>query len=215
MLRPQHGAARSGEKACLDEQRHRLGLGDRAAVEPLHGQALGMALTHPIREGLERRTQPVLVGLAQGHERAAAALDVERRHAAEQDDVSAGDAGRPRTRPSRPRQRRAVGLSGICRGEHERIVLDPTPELPQPFHRTGERELRPAEPFHEVSTPTGAKGLERAQLAVDGAVAAGDALAADPVAHDDALALEQQLREGAPVDGGREQPCRQRPATLG
>ena len=69
--------------------------------------------------------------------------------------------------------------------------------LPQPLDCAGERELGAAEPFDEVAAPAGADRLEILQLRVDGAVAA-DPLA-DAVASDDALALEQELRERAPV----------------
>ena len=107
--------------------------------------------------------------------------------------MSTGDAGRPRTGPSWPRQGRAVGLGGVCGGEHERTVLGAGAELAQPFDRAGERELRPAEPLDEVATPARPDCLERAQLAVDGAVATRDALAAHAVTHHDALSLEQEF----------------------
>ena len=74
-------------------------------------------------ERRERRAEPVLLRLAQRHERAAAALDEERRLAAEQHDVRARDPGGTGARPLRPRQRRAVGLRGIGGGEHERLGL--------------------------------------------------------------------------------------------
>ena len=56
-------------------------------------------------ERVERRTEPRLVGIAQRHERAPAALDVEHRLAAERDDVGAGDARGARAGALRPRQR--------------------------------------------------------------------------------------------------------------
>ena len=122
----------------------------------------------------ERRPQPGLVGLAQRHERAAAALDVEGCRAAEQDDVRTGDAGRPSARAPRPRQRCAVRLGRVGRREHERVVVGVGAQLAQPLDGAGERELRPAEPFDEVAATTGADRLERPQLAVDGAVPAGE-----------------------------------------
>ena len=128
--------------------------------------------------------------------------------------MSAGNAGRPRTGPAWPRKGRAVGLGGVCGGEHERVVFGVGAELAEPFDRAGERELGAAEPLDEVATPAGADRLERAQLAVDGAVAAGDALAAHTVAHDDALPLEQELGERPSVDRGREQARGERPAAL-
>ena len=162
-----------------------------------------MALAHPVGERDERRPQPRVVGIAERHQRAAAPLDVERGVAAEQDDVRAGDPGRARARSPRPRQRRAVRLRRVGRGEDERVVLGSTPQLAQPLDGAGQRELRTAETLDEVAAPAGADRLEGAQLAVDGAVAARDALAADAVAHDDALPLEQELRERTPVDGRR------------
>ena len=41
-LAPQHGAPRTGEESRLDEQRHRLGLGDRPTVEALDREPLCM-----------------------------------------------------------------------------------------------------------------------------------------------------------------------------
>src|SRR5206468_1729451 len=80
---------------------------------------------------------------------------------------------------------------------------------------SAERKLRTAEPLHEVAAPAGAERLERAQLAVHRAVAAGDSLGADGVAGHDAVPLEQELRERAPVGlGTREEPRRERPASL-
>src|SRR6185503_17879820 len=77
-------------------------------------------------------------------------------------------------------------------------------------------ELRTAETFDEVAAAARAQGLECTQLRVDRAVAARNPLAAHAVARDDALPLEQQLCERAPIRlGAREQPGRQRPATLG
>ena len=149
----------------------------------------------------ERGAEPLVLGLAQRHERAAAALDEERRLAAEQDDVRTGDARRARARALRPRQRGPVRLRRVGGGEHERLrlVAVPRPQLAQPLDRAAERELRAAEPLDEVAAPARAERLERAQLGVDGAVAAGDPLAADAVARDDPLALEQELGERAPV----------------
>ena len=163
----------------------------------------------------DRRTQPFLVRLAQRHERPAAALDEERGLAAEQHDLRPGHAGGARAGSLRPRQRRAVGLRRIGGGEHERLRVVLGPELAQPLDRSGKRELGAAESFDEVAAPAGADRLEILQLGVDGAVAAGDPLAADAVARDDSLALEQQLGERAPVRRSGEQPVGRRPAPLG
>ena len=161
--------------------------------------------------------QPLLLGLAQRNERTAAALDVERRLAAEQDDVRARDSRGPRAGPLRPRQRGAVGLRRVGRREHERLlglaVL--RLQLPQPLDRAAEGELRAAEPLDEVAAAAEAERLERLQLAVDRAVAARDALGADSVADDDALALEHQLGKRAPVGAAGEETACERPAALG
>ena len=66
------------------------------------------------------------LGLAQRHERAAAALDVKRGLAVEQDDPRARNPRRPRAGTPRPRHRRAVRLRGIRGGEHERVRQPPS-----------------------------------------------------------------------------------------
>ena len=132
-------------------------------VEALDREAgLAAAALHVRDERLERRSQPRLVGLAQRHERAAAALDEERGLAAEQDDVRAGDAGRARSGALRPRQRRAVGLGRVGGGEHERllVVALAAAQLAEPLDRAGERELRPAEALDEVAAAADADRLE-------------------------------------------------------
>jgi hypothetical protein len=123
----------------------------------------------------------------------------------------------PRARPLRPREHRAVRLRRVGGGEDERLLLLvlARPELAQPLDRAAERELRAAEPLDEVAAAAKPQGLERLQLAVDGAVAAGDSLAADTVARDDPLPLEQELGEGAAVGVAGEQPVGERPAPLG
>ena len=196
-----HGAARPGEEAGLEQQRHDLGLADGVAVEALDREPLRAAAPHVVDERGERRTQPGLVRLAQRHERAPAALDEQRCLSAEQDDVRARDARRARARALRPRNRGSVRLRRIGRGEHERLrlVALARAQLAQALDRAGQRELRAAEPFDEVAAAADAERLEVAQLAVDGAVAAGDPLAAHAVARDDALALEQQLGQRTPV----------------
>src|SRR5207302_8709384 len=78
-----------------------------------------------------------------------------------------------------------------------------------------QRKLRTAQALDEVAAPAGAERLERAQLAVHRAVAARDTLGADGVAGDDAVPLEQQLRERAPVGlAAGEELRRERPASL-
>ena len=189
---------------------------DRLAVEALDGEPLRAAALHVRDERGERDAQPVLLRLAQRDERAAAALDEEHRFAAEQHDLRARDARGAAVRALRPRDRGAVRLRGIGGREHERLrlVAVARPQLAQPLDRAAERELRAAEPLDEVAAAAGPERLERAQLRVHGAVAAGDALAAHAVARDDALPLEQQLRERAAVRLPREEAGRERPAAL-
>ena len=165
-------------------------------------------------ERLDRRAKPELVGIAQRDERSAAALDEERRLAAEEDDLGAGDAGGAGARSLRPGQRRAVGLRRIGGREHERLGLVVGSQLSEPLDRAGERELGAAEPLDEVAATADADRLQILELAVDGAVAAGNPLAADAVTGDDPLALEQELGESAPIGLTREEPVGQRPAAL-
>ena len=98
-------------------------LSTTGAVEPLDREAASAVGAHPGDERGDRRPQPLGVGLAQREQRAAAALDVERRLAAEQHDVRARDAGRTGGGPLRPRQDAAVGLRRIGGREHERLVV--------------------------------------------------------------------------------------------
>src|SRR6185312_17496566 len=96
---------------------------------------------------------------------------------------------------SRPRQRRAVGLRRIGRGEHERLRLLRRLLRTQPLDRAGQRELRAAEPLDEVTAPRDAERLELRQLGVDRGETAGDTLREHLLAGQDAVALEQQLGE--------------------
>ena len=118
-LRTKHGAPRPDEEACVDEERHHVALGDGLAVEALHREALGAARLDVLDECGERRAQPRIVALAQGNERPPAALDVEDRLAAEEDDVRTSHARRSRAGPLRPGQRCAVRLRRVGRGDHE------------------------------------------------------------------------------------------------
>ena len=188
-------------KSRLDEERQRLALSDRPSVEPLDREALAREPPRVVDERRQRHPQPLVVGIAQRHERPAAALDEQGGPAAEQDDVGAGDASRACARPLRPRQRGAVGLRRIGGREHERLGSSSSrgAQLAEPLDRAPERELRAAEPLDEVPAPAEAERLERLQLAVDSAVAALDPLGADAVAGDDALPLEQELGERSAV----------------
>src|SRR5690349_6709440 len=179
---PQHRAPGPGQEAGLDEQRHRLAFGDRLAVEALDREALpGAAAADVLDERGQRRPQPRFVGIAKRDERAAAALHEQGRHAADHHDLSAGDPGRSRPVPLRPGQHGSVGLRGVSGTEHERLrfVVLARPELTQAFDGASEGELGAAEAFDEVTAPAETERLERLQLAVHRAVAAGDAFGAD------------------------------------
>src|SRR5262245_59138969 len=138
--------------------------------------------------------------------------------------MGAGNSRRAAARQLRPGQRGAVRLCRIGRCEHERVRLLAflRTELSKPLDRAAERELRPAEALDEVAAPREAERLERLQLSVDRAVAADDPLAAHAVAGDDALPLEQQLRQSPSIrdlSGVRprtwlEETCRLRPTAL-
>ena len=196
-----HGAPRAGEEAGLDEQLQDVALDDRPAVEALDREPLGRGRREPTSTSAATRgPEPVRIGIAEREQRAPAALDVERRLAAEQHDVGARDARRARTRPLRPRQaRRRTAAPG--RPRRARAARRPrrAAELAQPLDGARQRELGAAEPLDEVAAAARADRLERLQLAVDGAVAAGDPLGADAVARDDPLPLEQELGERAAV----------------
>src|SRR6266550_4848822 len=115
--------------------------------------------------------------------------------------MGSGHPRRPRPGPLRPRQDGPVRLGRVRRREHERLLLVvlARTQLPDALDGAAERELCAAEPFDEVAAPTGSERLERPQLAVDRAVPAGDPLGANGVPGDDAVALEQELRERAAV----------------
>ena len=193
------------------------GLRDGSAVEALDRESLRAARTHVGDECCERRPEPLGIGVAQRHERAAAALDEESRIPVEQHDPRTGDTGGTSTGAARPRQGSSIGLRRIGRGEHERLGLVAAPrrpELTKPLDRTWQRELRTAETFDEVPAPADAERLERLQLRVHGAVSTANPLATNTVAGHDALALEQELGERSPIRRPREQRGRERPAPL-
>src|SRR6266542_1381574 len=216
LLGPKDSAAGAGEEAGLEQERHHVGLPHGLAVEALDREALRATAPDVLHERRERGPQPFLVRLAERDERAAAPLDEERRLTAEEDHLGSRDARSPCAGALGPRQSCAVRLGRVGGGEDERFCLLPLsrPELPQPLHGAGQGELRTAEAFDEVAAPADAERLERAQLRVNGAVAARDSLAADAVARDDPLALEQQLGEGAPIGLAGEEAVGRRPAAL-
>ena len=165
-------------------------------------------------ERVDRGTKPRRIGVAQRRERPAAALDVEHRLAAEQHDERTGDTRGPRTGALRPRKRCAVRLRRIGGGEHERVgVLGTLAQIAQPLDRAAERELRAAETLDEVAAPAQPERLERTQLCVHRAVAAGNPLGADAVARDDPLPFEQELGERTAIGRTAEEALGARPAS--
>ena len=195
----------------MDEERQHVALHDRPAVESLHREPPAPIGAYPLDERRDRGPEPLGVGVAQRQQRSPAALDVERRFPAEEDDVGARNSCGARAGAPRPRQHAAVRLRGVGGREDERLVVVGPPKLAQPLDRAGERELSPAQPLHEVAAAARPDGLERLQLAVDRSVAAGDTLGPDAVPGDDALALEQELRERPAVARRRRDGCAEDP----
>src|SRR5207302_5997899 len=139
-----------------------------------------------------------------------------RRLPAEEHRSAAPDPPGPRARALGPRKRGAVRLRRVGRGEDQRLRLLAVSltKLAQPLDGAAERELRATETFDEVAATAEPERLERPQLAVDRGVAARDAFRADAFAGDDPVALEQELRERAPVGVARKEPRGRRPASL-
>src|SRR5256885_13931361 len=85
----------------------------------------------------------------------------------------------------------------------------------QPPDRTPDRELRTAESLDEVTAPAEAERLERTQLRVHRAVAAGDSLGANTVAGDDSLPFEEELGKRPAIGRFAEQARGARPTSGG
>src|SRR5207248_10908147 len=123
-----------------------------------------------------------------------------------------------RALPFRPRERRTASVGGIGGGEHQRAGRFVIAQRSKALHAARQGELSTAEPFDEVAAARRAERLEVHELAVERGEAARYALGEDGLARDDAVALEQQLRERAharPIRGSvREQGRRERPAAL-
>ena len=109
--------------------------------------------------------------------------------------MGAGHPGRTRSRTLRPRDRGTVGLRRIGGREHERALVVEATKLSKPLHGSRKRELRAAETFDEVPAATEPDRLHRPELTVDRTEPTDDTLAAHTVTGDDALALEEELRE--------------------
>src|SRR5436190_13269497 len=101
-------AARSLDETRVQQQRHDRRLRDRLAIEALDREPLHARPADVVDECRERFAEPVVLQIAQRHERAAAALDEQRRLAAQQDDPCARDSGCPGAVALRPGQGGAV-----------------------------------------------------------------------------------------------------------
>src|SRR5439155_9543832 len=185
-------AARALDETRVQQERHDRRLRDRLAVDALDCEPLHARPADVVDQRGESFAEPAILRIAQRDERAAAALDEQRRLAAQQDDACARDSGCPRTVALRPGQGGAVGLGGVGRGQDQRLrrLAVPQTELAQPFDGAAERELRPAETLDEVAAAAQPERLERPQLAVDGAVPARDAFRAHAFARHDPVALQ-------------------------
>src|SRR5439155_1749815 len=113
---------------------------------------------------------------------------------------TSSSAGSPRPLRAQHGPARAGQEAGLEQQREDlRLLVLLRPQLSGPLDRAGQRELRAAESLDEVAAPADAERLQRAQLSVHRAVAAGNSFAAHAVAHDNALTLEQELRERARI----------------
>ena len=164
--------------------------------------------------------EALVLGRAQGEQAPPAALDVEDRLGAHQDDVALrGARGRPAVIVALgPGQHRAVGLGGVGGGEHQDAVLVVLAPGAQALDRPGERELGAAQALDEVAATGDPQRLEGAQRVIEGGEASRHALGQHLLAGEDPVALQQELGErAAPRAGLRrvpEQPLGERPAAL-
>ena len=169
-------------------------------------------------ERVERRSEPVRIRVAQGNERPASSLDIERGLPIEQYHPRSGDSRGSCPRAPRPRNRSAVRLRRIGGREHEHLTLLVLQvlrsQLAQALDCARQRELRSSQALHEVPAATDTERLERTQLRVHRAVATADALSSDAVARDDSLPLEQELGQRAAIRLAGEEGRRQRPPAL-
>ena len=180
-----------------------------SAVETLDREPLGAA-----RPGRTRRARRPPAAATPRRARAAARASCRRARRRAPPRLRAARPGRRRR--ARPARRRASATAARRRTaapdrrRRARAARDRprAAQLAQALDRARQRELGAAEPLDEVAAPAGADRLEILQLRVDGAVAARDPLAAHAVARDDALPLEQQLRERTPVGSRRRRGAR-------
>jgi hypothetical protein len=120
-------------------------------------------------------------------------------------------------RRARHARRRASATAGRL---HRAAPGRPQPERAARAHRGAragarplrQRELRSSKAFDEIPAPAHAQGLEVSQLSVHPRIATGNSFAANPVARDDPLALEEQLGEGAWIRIARRRAARCSPS---
>ena len=216
-LRAQDGAARAGEEAGLDEQRHRLRLRDGDTVERSTARRFAPPALDVGDESRERRPSHTGSGSRSG------TSERPPRSTKSAASPSSSTTHAPATRAARAPERRGqgsaapYGCAGSAAASTSASGSSPRAtgaELTEALDGTRERELRTAEPLDEVAAPADAERLERLQLRVDGAVPAADPLAANAVARDDPLALEEELCERPAIGGLGEQRRRERPPAL-
>ena len=172
------------------------------AVEALDAEARDPAALHGLGERLERRHQPLGVGLAQRQQAPAAALDVEHGLGVECDHVGARHAGGPprlllRRFASRPAQGCPERVGGVRGREHLRARRLVGAHGPQPLDGGRQRELGAAQALDEIAAPRRAERLQVGQLAVESGEPARDPLGQNSLAGDDAVALQQHLGDRA------------------
>src|SRR5215211_2324803 len=207
-------------EAQLDENGLPRGADDRLAIDALEAELAAAVGRDERGERLEARAHARVVGFGEDEDPAAAALDVEDGLTAGEDHVRAGGALRALGLAVAlgPRQRRAIRLGGIGRGQDHRRRLVLGLLRAQTLDGARQRELRAAEAFDEVAAAADSEGLERAEGVVQEAESAGGALGEHVLARDDPVALEQQLCARAPSERGirlsAEDGGRQRPAPL-
>src|SRR5207244_3624350 len=126
---------------------------DGLAVDALEAELAAAVGGDEGGERLEAGPHARVVGFGQYEDAAATALDVEDGLAAGEHDVGAGSAlGALRLALALgPRQRGAVGLGRVGRGEHDRRRLLLVALGAQPLDGAGQRELRAAEALDEVA----------------------------------------------------------------
>ena len=178
---------------------------------PFHRRLAQRTLAHRERQRVDRGLHHVGV-LAPRQQRLAASFDVQHQLAVHQHDQCSGLAARPVPGAGRrPGQCRAERVGGVGGGQDDGSAFGGS-RRPKPVHRAGHGELGRAERFDEVPAPAAAGLLERPQHPVDRREPAWHALCRHRAAGDDAVPVEQRVRERrARAGSGRVAVRQQRP----